>query len=133
MGVVHVKPSVVLTGLQPAGVRILAAIDNCARVLQVDQTITSGMEGHGSTDPHTRGQALDVRAKDFTATVALRVYAYLLHSLGPQFTVLYECPEVPINPDLASIASVNPKASAVHFHIQLKRGTSLWPPDTLIA
>ncbi|WP_460292378.1 hypothetical protein, partial [Bacillus cereus] len=59
--VVRLKPGVKLDGLAPAGIRILAAIDAAAQVLKRDLTVTCGTEGHPPTDPHTCGEALDLR------------------------------------------------------------------------
>ena len=128
MGSTQLKQGVRLDGLQPAGARIFATVDNCARSLNLDQLVTCGTDSHGPSDPHTRGVALDIGVKRFTPSVTVKVYAYLSAALGSLFTVLYETPELPLDPDLQAIATVNPKASAPHVHIQLKKGISDWPP-----
>src|SRR4051812_38307532 len=44
-----------------AGLRILGALDQNARRLRLDVIITCGAEGHPPDDPHTLGEAFDVR------------------------------------------------------------------------
>lgn len=127
-GVVFLKDGVKLDGLRPAGVRILSAIDNCARVLGLDLTVTCGLEAHGATDPHTLGNAIDLRASAFSAETIVKIKSFLEASLGTQFTVLYECAVKPEDPNLARVAYVNPHATAPHYHIQPVKG-SVWPPE----
>ena len=133
MGVVYVKPSADLQGLQPAGIRILAAVDHCAQGLDVDLTITCGTDSHDINDPHTRGVALDIRTSDLLNAQIVKIHAFLTEMLGPSFTVLYETPSLPEAPELAAIAYVNKKATGQHYHIQLKRGTVTWPPVRMLA
>jgi hypothetical protein len=115
--------------LQPAGVRILAALDNLSRVLGLDVTVTCGTDSHPPSDVHTAGEAFDVRVKDWTIPVTLKAVTFLKQVLGERFTVLYECPEPPKEPALAAIAYTNPNATGSHLHIQRKRGT-VYPPVT---
>ncbi len=131
-GVVRLKDGVRLDGLRPAGIRILSAVDNCARVLGLDQTVTCGREGHGPNDPHTLGNALDLRASMFNADQVKKIKAFLEAALGTHFTVLYECPMIPLNDALKGIAYVNPLATGIHFHIQVRKGT-VWPPEQITA
>mgnify|MGYP007100068665 CR=1 FL=1 len=128
MGVVLTLPSVRLTGLRAAGIRILAAVDSAAQLLKRDLTVTCGVEGHPPTDPHTQGAALDLRTKDFLECTVLALVAALKKTLGPDFTVLYEVPSKPLGV-LASIAYVNPDATAPHVHVQLKRGFGPYPAE----
>lgn len=118
--------------LPPAGLRILGALDFTADSLDLPLVITCGTEGHAITDPHTRGCAFDVRARDLTVPQILQVKQQLARVLGPEFVVLYECPQPPDVPALQTIAYVNPRATAPHFHIQLKKGLTTWPipPNT---
>lgn len=65
--VVRWKAGCVTTILAPAGIRILAALELAARtVLQKDVTITCANEGHQPTDPHSTGEAFDIRTHDLT-------------------------------------------------------------------
>src|SRR5262245_54755340 len=88
-----IKPGVDLNGLRPAGCRILAVLTAAPLALGFDITISCGLEGHGSTDPHSRGEAMDVRTLGLTATQVFRLYGYCTSQLGDLFTVLYEVPE----------------------------------------
>lgn len=112
-----------------AGVHILGALDRAAPVCRTTLEITSGTDGthSGPDDPHKRGVAFDVSVHGFSPGLVVQVKTYLEQILGSLFTVLYECPSTPTEPQLAPIALVNPQASAPHFHIQPKRGT-VWPP-----
>ncbi len=68
MGVVRVKPGVRFDRIDPAGFRILAALDTFARACDDDLTITCGTEAHETTDPHSLGRAYDVRSKNLEPT-----------------------------------------------------------------
>lgn len=114
--------------LAPAGIRILAALDNAARVLGIDLTITCASEGHPPGDPHSTGEAMDVRVRGFSTVVTLKLVLFLQQVLGPLFTVLLETPLAFVDPDLAKIQTVNPQASGPHIHIQRKKDTT-WPPE----
>ncbi len=62
-GVLRVKPSVRFDRIDPAGFRILAALDTFARSCDDDLTITCGTEAHPADSPHALGRAYDVRSK----------------------------------------------------------------------
>lgn len=112
-----------------AGTRILGALDRAAPVCRTDLEVTSGTDGahSGPNDPHKRGVAFDVSVQGFSPALVVQVKTYLEQVLGSLFTVLYECPTSPTEPQLARIASVNPEATGPHFHIQPRKGTT-WPP-----
>lgn len=57
-GVLPIKPA-------PAGVRILGALDATARRLKIDLIITCADKEHPPSDPHSAGEAFDVRTHDF--------------------------------------------------------------------
>lgn len=130
LGVVRVKRGVKFTIIRPAGFRILAAIDTTAMMVGRDLEITCGTEGHAPTNPHTLGEAYDVGVRGLSVADIVRVKDVLRSALGPSFTVLYECPELPADGMLARIATVNELATAPHFHIQRKRGT-VYPPESM--
>lgn len=67
VGVVTIKEGVEFKVIAPAGFRILAAIDNAAKLLKQDLTITSACDGEhsGPNDPHHTGEAYDIRTHDF--------------------------------------------------------------------
>ncbi len=124
---VRFKDGVTLHGLKPAGARILSVIDQAAVLLDRDLTVTCGTEGHPVLDPHTRGEALDVRTKDLPQATILTLVNWMIKRLGPDFSVLYEVPQKPIGV-LATVAFVNPTATGQHCHIQLRKGLGVWPP-----
>lgn len=113
----------------PAGARIIAALDRTASVCRTNLHITSGTDGaHGGpTDPHARGEAFDVSVIGMDPFLIVQVHQYLAQLLGPLFTVLYEAPTPPADARLKEIVYVNRDATAPHFHLQPKKG-STWPP-----
>lgn len=119
-------PSVVLDPRTAAHDHMLAALEDASALIKVDLVVTCGREGHPPTDPHTRGQALDIRSRDLGEGQIWSVYDHLKRTLGPKWTVLYECKSKPKG-FLGSFAYVNPKASAAHFHVQPLKGT-IWTP-----
>lgn len=123
------KSGVTLNGLQPAGARILSVLDQATFQINRDLTVTSGTDSHGPDDPHTRGCAFDVRTLDLPEATIFTLVPWLKKKLGQDFTVLYEVPKPPLG-ILAAVAFVNPKASAAHCHIQLRKGFGVYPtPD----
>lgn len=121
------KPGVETSGLAPAGVRILARLDAVSEVIGRHLTVTSVSDGvRRPTDPHKRGEAVDVRTSDLSEGQILAAHTWLTKSLGPDFTVLYEVRSKP-NGVLGSIAYVSTSATASHFHLQLRRGLGVWP------
>lgn len=132
MARVHVvthRPTARFDVIAPAGFRILSAIDQATQRCGVDLTITSGTDSHGFMDPHSAGEAFDVSVKGLTPAQVLGVRTALSTILGPRFTVLYETPATPSDPALAAIASVNPKATGPHLHLQKRKGTTYPPSD----
>lgn len=114
--------SVVLDPIAPAGGAILAAAAMAATTIKCDLVITCGSEGHPPTDPHTLGEAIDIRTSDLSEGQLLALYHALKTTLGPKFTVLYEVKAKPAGV-LGSIAYVNTHASAPHLHIQRAKNT----------
>jgi hypothetical protein len=112
-----------------AGTRILGVLDRAAQVCRTNLEITSGTDGphSGPDDPHKHGLAFDVSVANLSTLLIGQLKTYLEQVLGPAFTVLFECPTRPTEPQLQPIAYVNPDATARHFHIQPKKG-SIWPP-----
>lgn len=72
--------------LAPAGVRILGALERCAQVLQRELVITCGSDSHGPDDPHSKGEAFDVRSHDLTPAQKQLLLSAMLQALseGPQ-------------------------------------------------
>lgn len=123
---VRLKDGVVLAPLTPALIRLLAVIDQGARLLGRDLTVTCGREAHPPSDPHTLGAAIDLRAKDLPDGPAMALLQFLRAQLGAEFTVLYETP-TKLTSALAPYAYVNPSATAVHVHMQVRKGFGPWP------
>lgn len=112
----------------PAGVRILAALDNAAQLLKHDLTITCADGRHGPDDPHTHGEAYDVRTSDLLVDQVVDLCDELEHSLGPAFTVLYEIPpNVAYPAELGEWVYFDIYADAPHLHVQRKKDT-VFPP-----
>lgn len=120
--------SVKFDRIAPAGFKILAVLQNSTYVFDRDLVITCATEGHPASDAHALGEAYDVRAANLPEATVLSLHKYLSTNLGPRFTVLYEVPAKPAGV-LGGIAYVNPKATAAHFHIQRRKGTTYPPPD----
>lgn len=127
----RLKPGAAFPVLAPAGLRILAALDNAARHLNQTLTITSGSEtrGRAVTDPHMTGEAVDVSVTALLPAEIHTLYHRLKTALGPAFTVLLEAPPHLNIPSLNTIVYRNDKATALHLHIQRKKGTTWPPPD----
>ncbi len=120
--VVRTKPGVEFALIAPAGFRLLSAVDLACQVLAHDLTLTCGTEGHPPSDPHSTGEAYDVRTSDLSEGQILALVPLLRKTLGYGFTVLYECPTKP-NGVLAGLAYINPAATSAHIHIQRAKGT----------
>lgn len=126
--VLHTKPGTQFAVIAPGGFRILAALEETARLCETDLTITCGTEGHPADDPHTRGEAYDVRVADLTPERLLAVVKALQIALEPlSFYFQYEVPTLPVDVRLRAIAVVNSSASAPHIHLQVKKGHT-YPP-----
>lgn len=130
MNVLRLKDSsVTLNPIAPAGGAILAALGVAASTLQRDLVIACGTERHPATDPHTLGEAYDVSVMGLSEAQILMLVNTLKRDLGPMFSVLYEVKVKP-NGVLASVAYLNPQATAPHLHIQRKKGTTYVPQET---
>jgi len=133
MGATLKDASVDLAGLDAGGQWLKAVLDAqsdalvSAGTLQAPLVITCGCEGHGPTDPHTLGHALDVRTDDLTPAQIRAVYVALVEALGRQFTVLWEvAPGATVPPELADLAYVGP-VTAPHLHLQVRKGHTFDP------
>lgn len=125
--VVRCRPSVRFDVIAPGGFRLLAAIDALTHILATDVIITSGTDSH-SAGRHPNGEAYDLSVHGWTVPTILKAKAFLERILGPRFTVLYEVPLRPDDPQLQTIAFLNPDASGAHLHLQVKKAT-IYPPD----
>lgn len=80
--IVRVKPGVRFTTIAPAGFRLLAALEHVARTLQIVLVVTCACDAHAAADPHTLGEAYDVRTKPLTLDEKTRVLRALLLALS---------------------------------------------------
>jgi hypothetical protein len=112
--------------IAPGGFRILSALDHATQVIGRDLWITAGTNDH-TTGRHPLGEAFDVRTKDLPGQTIVRLVQVLRATLGARFAVLYETPIAPKDPALLAIATVNPKASGEHVHVQVRKNTD-YPP-----
>lgn len=121
------KPGVVLETILPALGEILAMLAHAAQRWQVDLVISCGNEAHPPTDPHTRGEALDLSIDGWSAAeIAARLGECRGALPADSFTVLFELPQAfaPDHPLAAvnRLATINPVATAPHFHLQVRKG-----------
>ena len=123
-----VKFGVDLSLLQPGGARILSVAASAPLYLGFDVTVTCGREAHGPTDPHTMGNALDIRVLGLSVEDILLLYGFLSTTLGNLFTVLLEWPppkegEPPLDPRIESLRYKGATAAtAPHLHVQVRKG-----------
>lgn len=111
----------------PGGFRILSALDQATKIVGVDLELTAGTNDH-TTGRHPLGEAFDVSVRGLTVQQILKLVRLLKQLLGERFTVLFECPTMPPEPELAAIAFVNGDATGQHVHIQTAIGAS-FPPE----
>lgn len=67
--------------IAPSGIRILGALERTAQVLGHDLVITCGSDSHGPDDPHTKGQAFDVRSHDLTPAQKVTLLNAMMQAL----------------------------------------------------
>lgn len=101
------KHGVSLGRLAAAGIVILAALKETSRRLGVPLVITETDQHHPPLDPHTLGEAFDVRSHDLDPDLRPKVVHLLHEILGDEFYATLE--------DVAT--------SNEHFHIQRRRAT----------
>lgn len=97
--------------LAPAGGRILGALDVMARRLQHNLTVTCADKEHGPTDPHTSGEAFDVRTHD----LADDTKAALLHELMIE---LSDNPSTDVPKPIVSVPLTN--LATTRFYAQIE-------------
>ena len=121
-----VKPGVSFDLVAPAGFRILGALERTCRRLQFSLTITCGCEAHPPTDPHTLGEAYDVRTRDFSLDDKRRILRELMLDLvddaNPIDVVL------PVGNGLATVQFYGQIEDIggpnEHLHVQRRRSTT---------
>lgn len=123
--VLHVKDGVKFAPIAPAGFRILGALERTARRLSLSLTITAGTDGHPPGDPHTDGEAYDVRTHDLTDDQKRLVLKQTMLDLCDEQNLM-DTPMV-TSGGLATMAFFgwieHPQTDAEHIHIQRRKGT----------
>jgi hypothetical protein len=128
VNVVRVKPGVQFAVIAPAGFRLLSALETVARRLRVDLVITCGTEAHPGTDPHSTGEAYDVRTHDFTDDQKRAILRELLLELSDDQT--NDAP-IPVSDGLGTRGFwgwiEHPGQPTEHLHVQ-RRSRTIYPP-----
>lgn len=116
-----------ISHLAPAGVRMLGALDALARRFQHDIVVTTTDGNHPPSDPHSLGEAFDVRTKGLPTTMGRSV---LLQALLLELADPDESPAPVPGIALENLATrrfygqiENPDADNEHLHIQRRNGT----------
>jgi hypothetical protein len=120
------KDGVKFSRIAPAGFRILGALERTARRLSVDLIITCACEAHAQHDPHSLGEAYDVRTRTLTddqkRAVLCEVLLDLQNDANPQ--------DAPIatSGGLATLHFFgwieHPGEPTEHLHFQRRKGTT---------
>lgn len=120
---ITLKPGVQFTRIAPAGMRLLDALKATSRTLGLDFVITCACEDHAATNPHTLGEAYDVRTHDFTAAQKRVILRQML-------TALQDDPEDAIEETSGGLATAHffgqleyEGAPKEHLHFQRRKGT----------
>ena len=108
------KEGVSLDGLAEAGARIMSALEEASEMLEKDLTLTCTTGDHPPTDPHSNGNAIDIRTRDLEDAEKAWLREYLRIQLGRQFYVAQEMDDTP-------------GATAEHLHVQLRKGVVYEP------
>lgn len=108
--------------IAPAGFRILSAIEHTARVVGFSLTITSGTDAHIPPDPHSLGEAYDIRSRTLAPAQKQRVLRELMLRLSEGEL------DAPVETS-AGWATKNffgflekPGTTQEHFHVQRRNG-----------
>ena len=129
---VSLKPGVVLDRLAPAAYVILDAIREASIRLGQELTVTCGNEAHPATDPHSIGEAIDVRSKPFGPDLKLKVLDTIMQVLAEWHGEAV----VSLNDTQRATAQFfgqleNLGFPTEHFHIQRRKNTKYTIEDLL--
>ena len=131
MGCLLFKEGVTLKP-DPAGARLLGALDRVTRRQPFDVTVTCGSDGHPADDPHSHGRAFDVRTHGLTDEQKKQVLSDVLSDLRDD---VHDYPFVmPIVGIWLAMAThrwfgqvEHHTEDGEHLHFQLRNGQT-WPP-----
>lgn len=118
------KPGVLPIGkLAPAGVRILGALDQTARACKVSLVVTCADKEHPPNDPHSTGDAFDVRTHNLPEDTKHHVLQLLISTLADDAGS--DAP-LPISIGFATTRFYaqleHPGLPNEHLHVQLRNG-----------
>lgn len=125
MGVLRALPAVTLRA-DPAGFRIIGALDRIVRALPRDLMVTVGANGHAPDDPHTKGRGFDVRTHDQTSEQRTFLLRALLLDLqdapddAPQPLATVPLENLATRRFFAQIE--DPEGPNEHLHVQQRKG-----------
>lgn len=120
---VTVKEGVQFTVLAPAGMRLLEAIKETARTLNSHLMITCACDDHDPDDPHTTGEAYDLRSHDLQPRQKRAVLRELMLQLqhGELDAPLAVSGGLATMSFFAFLEDENTENE--HFHVQRRRST----------
>lgn len=117
--------STVILKPSKAGARLLGALDTSARRLKYDLVVTCGAEGHPPDDPHSRGDAFDVRTHDLREEDKLILLREVMIELSDGDNVL-DAP-MPASGGLGTLHFwgwiEHPNDVNEHLHVQVRKFT----------
>lgn len=120
---VLVKDGVSFRVIAPAGFRLLGAIERVSRQLSLDLMITCACEGHLPDDPHSHGEAYDVRTHALTTVQKQNVLAAVMADLSEGGI---DSP-MPVSIGLGTTRFYgqieHPGEPGEHIHLQRRKGT----------
>lgn len=118
----YVKTGVKFDRIAPAGFHILWALGQTARVIKRPLTITCGTEDHPPTDPHSTGEAYDVRSRMIPAADQQRIVREMLLALsdGPDDAPVETSGGLATKYFFGFLES--PGTPHAHFHFQRRNG-----------
>lgn len=124
MSVILVKSGARFDRIDPAGFRLLGALDRVSRTFPVDLTITCGSDAHPANDPHSLGRAFDVRTHDLTPDQKQLLLRSVLLDLQDGD---HDAP-LEVSGGLATTHFFgwieHPGEVTEHMHVQMRKGTS---------
>lgn len=110
--------------LTKAGGRIICALDFACRELKMDLTVTCGSDGHPPEDPHTLGEAFDIRTHDIDSDATKQALIRVIMSY------LRDGSTDVVTPTSIGLATTHfyaqlefPNLDNEHIHIQRRKGT----------
>jgi hypothetical protein len=116
---VTVKAGVRFTRIAPAGFRLLGALERTARRVEIPLVITCACDGHPPGNPHTTGEAYDVRTRTLTPAQQALVLRETLLALsdGEADAPTYAGAGVATRQFYGQL-------EVDHFHVQRRKGTT---------